>query len=207
MLVLNLSLDNARASIHSSNNTHVLSFTPHLFLQLLSPPKTMSRKPPPRDPNAPKRNLSAYLLYQNQMRETFKSQNPGMTFGQLSKYTSAMYAELNPDEKLVWVQHAEEDKKRYLHELANYNPPPGYDTKGDAIVSFLTQPTIRPSKGFPRDPKAPKRNLSAYLVSMQSFCSSWVSNAIQLTHFEIIASLNSYIKTPCVTHSESNIQP
>jgi hypothetical protein len=32
---------------------------------------------------APKRNMSAYLLYQNAMRETFKQQNPGMTFGQV----------------------------------------------------------------------------------------------------------------------------
>ncbi len=41
-----------------------------------------------KDPNAPKRNLSAYLLYQNAMRDQFKSDNPGMTFGQLSSYTS-----------------------------------------------------------------------------------------------------------------------
>lgn len=27
-----------------------------------------------RDPNAPKRNMSTYLLYQNAMRETFKEQ-------------------------------------------------------------------------------------------------------------------------------------
>ena len=47
-----------------------------------------------RDPNAPKRNLSAYLLYQNAMRNQFKAMNPGMTFGQLAKYTSAMYAEM-----------------------------------------------------------------------------------------------------------------
>ena len=47
--------------------------------------------------------MSAYLLYQNAMRETFKAQNPGMTFGQLAKYTSAMYAELSPVEKEAWV--------------------------------------------------------------------------------------------------------
>jgi hypothetical protein len=46
-------------------------------------------KRPQRDPGAPKRNMSAYLLYQNAMREHFKSLNPGMTFGQLAKYTSA----------------------------------------------------------------------------------------------------------------------
>lgn len=41
---------------------------------------TKSRKgKPERDPNAPKRNMSAYLLYQNAMREQFKRENPGMT--------------------------------------------------------------------------------------------------------------------------------
>ncbi|VEU40144.1 unnamed protein product [Pseudo-nitzschia multistriata] len=98
-----------------------------------------------RDPGAPKRNMSAYLLYQNAMREDFKSINPGMTFGQLAKYTSAMYSELPPAEKETWVQRAEADKARYLHELANYVAPPGYDPKGDAIVSTL-QKTGRKGK-------------------------------------------------------------
>lgn len=34
----------------------------------------MSTRRPPRDPAAPKRNMSAYLLYQNAMRDTFKQQ-------------------------------------------------------------------------------------------------------------------------------------
>ena len=41
-----------------------------------------------RDPHAPKRNLSAYLLYHNAMRCQFTAENPGMTFGQLSYHTS-----------------------------------------------------------------------------------------------------------------------
>lgn len=47
-----------------------------------------STKKAPRHPSAPKRNMSAYLMYQNAMRESFKAQNPGMSFGQLSKYSS-----------------------------------------------------------------------------------------------------------------------
>ncbi len=47
-------------------------------------------KKAPRDPNAPKRNTSAYLLYQNAKRDEFKAKNPDMTFGQLAKYTSSM---------------------------------------------------------------------------------------------------------------------
>ncbi len=102
-----------------------------------------------RDPNAPKRNKSAYLMYQDAMRDTFKLQNPGMvscsieqqvfcrlmfsltcstlfkTFGQLSKYTSAMWNEMQVEEKEAWNQRAEADKARYLHELSQYQPPQG----------------------------------------------------------------------------------
>ena len=120
----------------------------------------------PRDPNAPKRNLSAYLLYQNAMRDQFKAMNPGMTFGQLSKYTSAMYSEMPPAEKEAWVARSEADKARYLHELASYVPPPGYDAKGDSISSNI--PGMKPSRKsgskVERDVNAPKRNVSAYLL-------------------------------------------
>mmetsp|Transcript_15234 Transcript_15234/g.20797 ORF Transcript_15234/g.20797 Transcript_15234/m.20797 type:complete len:389 (-) Transcript_15234:378-1544(-) len=115
-----------------------------------------------RDPRAPKRNLSAYLLYQNAMRETFKLQNPGMTFGQLAKYTSAMYSEMPQNEKDSWHARAEMDKARYLHELNSYVPPPGYDAKGDAIVG--SNKGARSKGKLVKDAKAPKKNMSAYLL-------------------------------------------
>lgn len=120
-------------------------------------------KKPARDPNAPKRNLSAYLLYQNAMRDQFKALNPGMTFGQLAKYTSAMYSELGPSEKEAWIARAEADKARYIHELSSYVPPPGYDPKGDAIVSPVPAKGNKKGK-TEKDSNAPKRNMSAYLL-------------------------------------------
>lgn len=123
---------------------------------------------PKRDPNAPKRNLSAYLLYQNAMRDQFRALNPGMSFGQLSKYTSAMYAEMPPAEKEAWIARAEADKERYLQELTLYAPPPGYDEKGDLIITNPGNETVTPrtakSGKAERDVNAPKRNLSAYLL-------------------------------------------
>lgn len=115
-----------------------------------------------RDPGAPKRNLSAYLLYQNAMRNTFKDQNPGMTFGQLAKYTSAMYAEMSPEEKEGWNQRAEADKNRFLLEMASYVPAPGFDARGDAVLATLRAGGYRSRTS--RDSNAPKRNLSAYLL-------------------------------------------
>ena len=114
-----------------------------------------------RDPVAPKRNLSAYLLYQNAMRDTFKGENPGMTFGELSKYTSSMYAQLTIVQKASWQERAEDDKQRFLHEMANYVPSPGFDQNGNPIAQY---PHVTGSKKKQRDPMAPKRNLSAYLL-------------------------------------------
>lgn len=121
--------------------------------------------PNKRDPGAPKRNMSTYLLYQNAMREQFKAINPGMTFGQLAKYTSAMYSELSPFEKKAWSDRAEADKARYLHELASYIPPPGYDPKGDAITSPITSSKAGRKGGkAKKDINAPKKNMSTYLL-------------------------------------------
>ena len=79
------------------------------------------------------------------------------TFGQLAKYTSAMYAEMPPQEKEAWNQRAEADKARYLHELSQYVPPPGYDVKGDAIAGSTAIRTVKSGKST-RDPNAPKKS-------------------------------------------------
>jgi len=121
----------------------------------------MAKSKSQRDPGAPKRNLSAYLLYQNAMRSTFKGQNPRMTFGQLAKYTSAMYAEMTPEEKEEWNQRAEADKNRFLNEMESYVPPPGFSSQGDAVIAPLRGGYRSRTS---RDSNAPKRNLSAYLL-------------------------------------------
>lgn len=166
----------------------------------------MSSRRPPRDPAAPKRNMSAYLLYQNAMRDTFKQQNPGMTFGQLSKYTSAMYAEMPVAEKEAWNQRAEADKARYLHELANYVPPPGYDVKGDAIATHATH-TVPKRRGgggssskTTRDPNAPKRNMSAYLLYQNCMRESFKSRNPGMT-FGQLAKYTSHMYK-CLTLEE-----
>lgn len=107
-----------------------------------------------RDPNAPKRAMSAYLLYQNAMRDQFRRDNPGMSFGQLSKYTSAMYKLLTPDERQLWDTRASQGKTRYENEMAAYIPPPGHDAQGNLFEDFISIPEKKPRKV--KDPNAPK---------------------------------------------------
>jgi len=121
----------------------------------------MARGRNSRDPAAPKRNLSAYLLYQNAMRDTFKAEHPELSFGDLSKYTSKMYAQLTPEQKTSWQETAEDDKQRFLTEMQTYIPTPGYDNNGNTIAHY---PHVTGNKKKQRDPMAPKRNLSSYLL-------------------------------------------
>jgi len=79
----------------------------------------MSSRRPPRDPAAPKRNMSAYLLYQNAMRDTFKQQNPGMTFGQLSKYTSVSLGRL-AQMLTSLVSHVAPRNTSFVHFIYSY---------------------------------------------------------------------------------------
>ena len=123
--------------------------------------KTVKSGKHARDPNAPKKNMSAYLMYQNTMRESFKAENPGMTFGQLSKFTSSMYKSLTPEEKARWEEAAAQDKTRYDAEMARYVPPPGFERTGNLMDS-----NVQAGKKWSRkskDPNAPKRARGSYV--------------------------------------------
>lgn len=63
----------------------------------------------------------------------------------------------------MWAARADEDKARYLQELAEYVPPPGYDAKGDSVIQFPAAGRRKSKKE--RDPNAPKRAKSAYLYT------------------------------------------
>jgi len=69
------------------------------------------------------------------MRDTFKAKKPGMSFGHLAKFTSSMYSQITAEEKKVWEARAQADKKRYILELSECVPPPGFDGQGYAIAA------------------------------------------------------------------------
>ena len=121
-----------------------------------------------RDKNAPRRNQTAYLLFQQSMKEQYRALHPEMNLGQIAKMTSQDYAEMPQEQKDAWERRAEADRVRYLQELARYIPPPGHDATGNALSegknpycgSFRGPPVRRQDT----DPNRPRRNLSAYLL-------------------------------------------
>ena len=78
------------------------------------------RKKQKRDPNAPKRNMSAYFLYSVHIRPTIKANNPDASFGDIARMISAQFKDLPPNERAMWDAKAEADKQRYLAEKEAY---------------------------------------------------------------------------------------
>lgn len=74
-----------------------------------------------RDPNAPKRPPSAYLLYQNSVRADTKAKNPEMTYPELLAQISKQWNDLTEDEKKPFVDATAIAKEQYDENKAKYD--------------------------------------------------------------------------------------
>ncbi|KAI4102875.1 MAG: hypothetical protein L6R37_004137 [Teloschistes peruensis] len=74
-----------------------------------------------KDPNAPKRGLSAYMFFANDNRESVREENPGISFGQVGKVLGEKWKALNSKQREPYEAKAKADKERYESEKASYN--------------------------------------------------------------------------------------
>ncbi|KAI1617191.1 non-histone chromosomal protein 6 [Exophiala viscosa] len=74
-----------------------------------------------KDPNAPKRGLSAYMFFANDQRDTVREENPGISFGQVGKVLGDKWKALSEKQREPYEKKAATDKKRYEDEKAKYN--------------------------------------------------------------------------------------
>jgi len=74
-----------------------------------------------KDPNAPKRGLSAYMFFANEQRENVRDENPGITFGQVGKVLGERWKALNEKQRAPYEAKAAADKKRYEDAKEKYN--------------------------------------------------------------------------------------
>ncbi|KAL2110537.1 hypothetical protein VUR80DRAFT_1015 [Thermomyces stellatus] len=80
-----------------------------------------------KDPNAPKKGLSAYMFFANEQRENVREENPGISFGQVGKLLGERWKALSEKQRAPYEAKAAADKKRYEDEKAAYNAGPGDD--------------------------------------------------------------------------------
>ncbi|MCJ1310253.1 High mobility group [Agyrium rufum] len=73
-----------------------------------------------KDPNAPKRGLSAYMFFANEQRENVRRDNPGISFGGVGKVLGEQWKNLTPKDREPYENKAKVDKARYESEKASY---------------------------------------------------------------------------------------
>ncbi|EPQ55738.1 HMG-box [Gloeophyllum trabeum ATCC 11539] len=80
-----------------------------------------SRAKAKKDPNAPKRALSAYMFFSQDWRERIKAENPDAGFGEVGKLLGAKWKEMDDSEKKPYIEQAAKDKERAEQEKAAYD--------------------------------------------------------------------------------------
>ncbi|XP_023648994.1 FACT complex subunit SSRP1 isoform X1 [Paramormyrops kingsleyae] len=88
-------------------------------------PRKAGTKAKEKDAGAPKRPMSAYMLWLNSSRERIKSENPGISVTEISKKAGEMWKQLSKDRKEEWEQKAEEAKKHYERAMKEYRESGG----------------------------------------------------------------------------------
>jgi len=78
-----------------------------------------------KDPDAPKKPLSAWLYYTGAKREQVLKENPEIKFGEVTKKISEMWKCVGSGEKKKYEDMAAQDKKRYAKELSDYQQSGG----------------------------------------------------------------------------------
>lgn len=73
-----------------------------------------------KDPNAPKRSLSAFFWFCNDERGQVKANNPDYGVGDIAKELGRKWADAEPHTKQKYEAMAEKDKARYEREMMEY---------------------------------------------------------------------------------------
>ncbi|GMI02367.1 hypothetical protein TrLO_g14125 [Triparma laevis f. longispina] len=122
-----------------------------------SPRKKGTKKK--KDPNAPKRAQTSFLIFSNANRAKIKEENPDIAFGAVATKLSEMWKACTEDDKIPYEEKAAEDKARYQKEMESYVPP---DDLSDAPTpKGKKSPTKK--KAAKKDPNAPKNAKGSYM--------------------------------------------
>ena len=79
------------------------------------------RKRKLKDPNAPKRPPSSYILYQNEIRQQIKKEHPEMTNSELLAFISKQWAEMDESEKARYNNMCAAAKESYTRDKAKWD--------------------------------------------------------------------------------------
>ncbi|XP_032236023.2 FACT complex subunit SSRP1 isoform X2 [Nematostella vectensis] len=102
-----------------------------------------------KDPNAPKRAMSAYMLWLNDTRQEIKDKNPGISVTEVSKVAGEMWKNLT--DKSKWEEKAAIEKQKYVQRMKEYNE----NKKNDEEESPKKKSPSKKASKAPKEEKSP----------------------------------------------------
>eukprot|EP00970_Alexandrium_tamarense_P020835 scaffold15735_cov193-Alexandrium_tamarense.AAC.2 len=127
--------------------------------------KEPEKKKKQKDPNAPKRGLSAFNFFTSAKRGDIKAANPDASFAELAKLVGAEFKGLSASEKAKYEELAANDKKRYEKEMESYVPPEEDSDDESDGEKTTKKPSAKKAKKDPNAPKVRALCLSTCMLS------------------------------------------
>ncbi len=123
-----------------------------------------------KDPNAPRRPMSAFLAFSNKRRASLKREHPTATNADLSKMLSKAWKELSPEMKQEYVQEEAELRAKYKTDAVVWRKKKAEEAKASApkTVSEEKQDTAHSLKLPPSNVSAIDPNASVTSTQDQS---------------------------------------
>jgi len=106
------------------------------------PPKNAKKRKRTKDPNAPKRALSAFFWFCNDERPKVRAEQPESSVGDIAKELGKRWGVVTPEQKKKYEQLATKDKARYEKESTAY--------KKKAKTSTTTSTSSKAKKAAPQ---------------------------------------------------------
>jgi len=111
----------------------------------MKPKKNKNKKV--KDPNAPKRGLSAWIIFTNEQRPIFKENNPESSTTELTTLMSQEWKNMTDEDKKKYTDLAVVDKQRYMKEMEEYDTSDSENEKPKKV----------------KDPNTPKKNQNSWM--------------------------------------------
>ena len=121
-----------------------------------------SRNAKPIDARAPKRAMSAYLLFAADNRKQIVASNPSLGIAQIAKLLGRDWQALSPQKKKAYAGKADKAMKAYKRKMAAHRQTPYFAKHSKALKEFKLAQAKKSAR--PKDSKAPKRAMSAYFL-------------------------------------------
>lgn len=151
----NSSTSNASTNA-STANTQNNGSTPVVVVTTPTAPVKRKHKIP-RDPNAPKKPLTSYLLFCNSIRRDVSAEHPEYSQVEIAQEVARQWKTLEDDVKQHWKDEYEKDKVKYDSAMIKYNAnKDSAITVADSLNDLIVEEPIVEEEEQPKKKKSKK---------------------------------------------------